>query len=46
MAILSNNLGMTRTVLLHRPISTGNSMICSDIWDKYHKWYFETVLRI
>ena len=30
--VLSNYLGMTRTVLLQCPISTGNSMICSDIW--------------
>ena len=21
-------------------ISIGNSMICSDIWHKYHEWYF------
>ena len=26
-------------------ISIGNSMICSDIWHKYHKWYFEIVIR-
>ena len=26
-------------------ISIGNSMICSDIWHKYHEWYFEIVLR-
>ena len=26
-------------------ICKGNSMICSDIWHKYHKWYFETVIR-
>ena len=23
----------------------GNSMICSDIWHKYHEWYFEIVIR-
>ena len=23
----------------------GNSMICSDIWHKYHQWYFKTVIR-
>ena len=22
-------------------ISIGNSMICSDIWHKYHEWYFQ-----
>ena len=22
-------------------ISVGNCMICSDIWHKYHEWYFE-----
>ena len=26
-------------------ISIGNSMICSDIWHKYHEWYFEFVIR-
>ena len=26
-------------------ICIGNSMICSDIWHKYHKWYFEIVIR-
>ena len=25
--------------------SVGNSMICSDIWHKYHECYFEIVLR-
>ena len=25
--------------------SIGNSMICSDIWHKYHEWYFEIVIR-
>ena len=23
----------------------GNSMICSDIWHKYHEWHFEIVIR-
>ena len=26
-------------------IRIGNSMICSDIWRKYHEWYFEIVIR-
>ena len=26
-------------------IGVGNSMICSDIWHKYHEWYFEIVLQ-
>ena len=26
-------------------LSIGNSMICSDIWHKYHEWYFEIVIR-
>ena len=26
-------------------ISIGNSMICSDIWHKYHEWYFKIVIR-
>ena len=29
----------------HEWISIGNSMICSDIWHKYHKWYFKIVIR-
>ena len=24
---------------------TGNNMICSDIWHKYHEWYFKIVIR-
>ena len=28
-----------------RKICIGNSMICSDIWHKYHRWYFEIVIR-
>ena len=27
-------------------ICIGNSMICSDIWHKYHKWYFELLYVI
>ena len=27
-------------------ICIGSSMICSDIWHKYHEWYFEIVIRI
>ena len=26
-------------------ISIGNSMISSDIWHKYHEWYFKIVIR-
>ena len=26
-------------------IDVGNSIICSDIWHKYHEWYFEIVIR-
>ena len=26
-------------------ICIGNSMICSDIWHKYHELYFEIVIR-
>ena len=25
--------------------SSGNSMNCSDIWHKYHEWYFEIVIH-
>ena len=27
-------------------VCIGNSMICSDIWHKYHKWYFKIVVGI
>ena len=30
---------------LRYEICIGNSMICSDIWHKYHEWYFEIVIR-
>ena len=26
-------------------ISIGNSMSCSDVWHKYHEWYFKIVIR-
>ena len=26
-------------------IIIGNSMICSNIWHKYHKWYFKVVIH-
>ena len=26
-------------------ICIGNSMICCDVWHKYHEWYFEIVIR-
>ena len=26
-------------------ICIGNSMICTDIWHKYHEWYFKIVIR-
>ena len=26
-------------------ICIGNSMISSDIWHKYHEWYFEIVMK-
>ena len=26
-------------------ISIGNSMICNDIWHKYHEWYFKIFIR-
>ena len=28
-----------------REICVGNSMICIDIWHKYHEWYFQIVIR-
>ena len=32
-------------LFITRMISIGNSMIISDIWHKYHEWYFEIVTR-
>ena len=32
-------------LFITRMISIGNSMIISDIWLKYHEWYFEIVTR-
>ena len=31
--------------LIEGSICIGNSMICSDIWYKYHEWYFKIVIR-
>ena len=31
--------------IINFEICIGNSMICSDIWHKYHEWYFEIVIR-
>ena len=33
-----------RIKLKYCSISTGNSIICSDIWHKYHEGYFEIVI--
>ena len=43
-----NNLKQNLYILtfdIFLPICIGNSMICSDIWHKYHKWYFKIVKR-
>ena len=29
----------------NKNISVGNSIICCDIWHKYHEWYFKIVIR-
>ena len=29
---------------IYTNISIGNSMIRSDIWHKYHEWYFKIVI--
>ena len=36
-------LSITAINLVSADICIGNSMICSDIWHKYHEWYFEIV---
>ena len=42
---LLQNVSKLPTAFLRLPfvISIGNSMICSDIWHKYHEGYFEIV---
>ena len=42
---LSPNISYVSGLSATTEISIGNSMICSDIWHKYHEWYFEIVLR-
>ena len=37
-----NHINMVK---IHQKISIGNSMICSDIWHKYDKWYFKIIIR-
>ena len=34
-----------KNCLVDKEISIGNSMICSNIWHKYHEWYFEIIIR-
>ena len=36
---------ISRLKAFERKISIGNSLICSDIWHKYHEWYFKIVLH-
>ena len=40
---IRNELDMSVSVEIK--ICIGNSMICSDIWHKYHEWYFKIVIR-
>ena len=40
---IRNELDMSVSVEIK--ICIGNSMICSDIWHKYHERYFEIVIR-
>ena len=42
MGILIYNANWTKWSV----ICIGNSMICSDIWHKYHKWYFELLDKL
>ena len=34
-----------RLFYLQLALRIGNSMICSDIWNKFHEWYFKIVIR-
>ena len=46
MLLFSNALGNTESLLPSLcKICIGNSVICFNIWHKYHEWYFEIVLR-
>ena len=38
-------VSVVRYLEVERNICIGNSMICSDIWHKYHEWYFEIVIH-
>ena len=40
-----SNLQLFLVLKLSHKICIGNSMICSDIWHKYHESYFEIVIR-
>ena len=31
---------------LKTDVSIGDSMICSDIWNKYHQWYLKKLLYV
>ena len=41
----SGNLNKTSVREKSRGVCIGNSMIFSDIWHKYHDWYFKIVIR-
>ena len=38
-----NRVSFFRKLISWLKISIGNSMKCSDIWHKYHEWYFKIV---
>ena len=38
-------MNITLIFLMRSSTCIGNSMICSDIWHKYHEWYFKIVVR-
>ena len=40
------NFSCTSIIVVIVMISIGNSMICTDIWHKYHEWYFEIVIQV
>ena len=45
--ILCNTISMTGMAYdPHQIFSIGNSMICSNIWHKYHEWYFKILYVI
>ena len=44
-SFITVNRNLLSTALMHAYVRIGNSMIRSDIWHKYHEWYFKIVMH-